>query len=190
MIQSTAPDRAHRFSPLTGHLGRKARKAVAVTDVISSDVFKSLEQEAARLNEASQRINDALRAVEQRLTALNLGIEVWHPSPILREEAVGNIAPYETTSQVVHVLGFARVGSKWGLAVKQMRIVRGFYQGDMNAQYENPFLHEDAELVLQLSREIRIAALGAIPDLLQTVKEQVTTTRQYVERAANQAEAF
>ena len=87
-----------------------------MTEVNLDSIFSSLQNSATQLNEASETANAALAEAEARLVALNIGIEVWHPTPLAVADSEYGRGPYETSEEVVDLLGFARVKGKWRLA--------------------------------------------------------------------------
>jgi len=155
------------------------------TEVDFQTIFASLESQSARLNEASDNANQSLAAVEARLVRLNIGLELWHTSPIDSTDSTGNLGPHETSSRTVQVLGFARVDGKWCLAVKPMRLVSGFYEGDTNCPFENRYLEGPTVPLLKASRATRIAGLAAIPDFLVEIGERMAATVSALENAAS-----
>lgn len=144
-----------------------------MTEVNFESIFSSLETNAARLSEASDNANRTLAAIEKRLTGLNIGLEVWHPEPIDEADAEGDIGAYKTVSRPVTVLGFARVDNKWCLALKPIRIVEGFHEGDFGCPFRNEFADGPATTVLGASRRLRLASLAMMPAFLQHLSENV-----------------
>jgi len=166
-------------------LGLTARKAEAMTEVDLQAVFPALEAQAARLNDASDNANRVLASVETRLVNLNIGLEVWYAPAIDSADSEGDLGPYKTSSRVIQVLGFARVDGKWCLAVKPIRVVSGFFQGDMDCPFENQYAAGPPSPLLKSSRGLRLAALRAMPKLLAQLNEQMASTIHDLEDAAN-----
>jgi len=147
-----------------------------MTEVDLETIFPALEAQAAQLNEASDHANRVLGAIEKRLVDLNIGLEIWYPEPLDRAVSEGDLGPNETSSRVVQVLGFARVDGKWSLAVKPIRLVSGFFQGDMNCPFQNEYAAGPQTPLLKSSRGLRIAALSAMPAFLVQLKKHVGST--------------
>jgi hypothetical protein len=143
------------------------------TEVGIQSLFPSLEAKAARLHAASESANELLARIESQLAQLNLGVEVWFERPIQSADSTGDHGPNETSSRVVQLLGFAKVEGKWALAVKPMRIVSGFFQGDMDCRFENPYADGPATPLLKASRALRISALTVMPEFLGEVDQRV-----------------
>ena len=156
-----------------------------MTEVNLNSIFSSLESQAAELNSASDTANQALADAEKRLVALNIGMEIWCPRPLECAEAEGGTGPYETIVEVVNLLGFARAEGKWCLAVKQVRRVSGFFEGDTNCPYTNEFLETPPAPLLKQSRSLRISALEALPEFLAQITEHVQSKVQEISVAAS-----
>ena len=152
-----------------------------MTEVSLSSVFPSLEAKAARLNKVSDDANHAIADIEKRIRELNLGLEVWHDKPIEREISEGDFSPHETSSRIARYLGFARIGGECCFAVKAIRYVSGFYEGDMSAPFENSYADGAPVPLLKSSRGLRIAALQAMPTFLQEVNEHVAAAINEIE---------
>src|ERR1700728_3797385 len=142
-----------------------------MTDVNIEDIFSALEAQATRLNEASAQANQSLASTEKRIVALNIGFEVWLDEPIFVGEREGGAGPYETSTTPIKVLGLARIDGKWVLAVKPMKYVDGFYEGDTSSPYRDQFADGEAIPVLSASRALRIAALQGLPQFLQKLSQ-------------------
>jgi hypothetical protein len=137
-----------------------------MSDLNIDELLPTLEHQAQRLNEASDRANAALAAVEKRLVRANIGLEYWHHIPLDASDTTGDLAPHATSEYTKQVFGFARIGGKWCLAVKAVRTVHGFYEGEMSQPYQNEFVDAEPTPLLSASRALRVAAVGAMPDFL------------------------
>jgi len=147
-----------------------------MTDVNLEDIFPALEAQATRLNEASAFANKTLAETEKRVVALNIGFEIWLDEPIFVGEPVGGVGPFETSTTPLKALGLARIDGKWVFAVKPMKYVDGFYDGDTGSPFRNQFVDGDAIPVLSASRAMRIAALQALPKFLDKLRQEVAST--------------
>src|SRR5580700_4578822 len=130
-----------------------------MTDINIEDIFSELEAQATRLNEASSQANQTLASTEKRVVALNIGFEVWLDQPIFIGEPEGGAGPYETSTTPIKVLGLARIDGKWVLALKPIKYVDGFFEGDTSSPFRNQYADGEAIPVLSASRALRIAAL-------------------------------
>ena len=153
-----------------------------MTDVNIDDFFPALEDQAARLNEASANANKTLAAIEKRIVALNIGFEVWLDEPIAIGAPAGSAGPFDISTTPIKALGIARIGGKWVLAVKPMKFVDGFYEGDTGSPYRNQYTDGEEIPVLSASRELRIAALQALPKFLHKLSQEMMAKTNGIER--------
>ncbi len=137
------------------------------------DLFSSLSDSASTLNNYSDSCNKKLKYAQERLSSLNIGLEYWLEEPIFRGDQTGNLDPHKTSIEKIKRLGFSRLSSHWVLAVKTVRCVSGFYQGDMSCPYTNEYVDDAPEPLLDSSREIRLAALKALPEFLAKYNDLV-----------------
>jgi hypothetical protein len=146
-----------------------------MTDVNLDSIFSSLSASASQLNETSERCNRTLRDAQARLVTMNIGLEHWHGRPIARTDKTGDIGPGDLETEFVTLLGFTKVLGKWCLAVKEMRLVSGFYEQDMDSPFQNSYVSREPSPLLDSPREIRLSALKVLPeflsDLVQVVQE-------------------
>lgn len=156
-----------------------------MTEVNFDSILSSLEAKAARLNEASDTANQVLASIEQRIAKLNIGLEVWHSEAVDEGDAEGDVGLHQTISRTLQFLGFARVGGKWCLALKPVRIVEGFYGGDLNCPYQNQFSAGPPIPLLGSSRKHRISALKVMPKFLAELLQHVSTTAAEIEETAD-----
>lgn len=149
-----------------------------------AQLFARLEERASRLNAVSDSLSATVKAVEDRLRRSNLGLEVWLTRALSGESVEG---PAGTESSRVHRLGWAKIDGEWALAVKQVRIERGFFEGDTSAPYLNEDWVGDPTRLSLASRGIRIAALDQVPELIKRMTEEAEaciTTIEGAERLA------
>ncbi|ROZ61491.1 hypothetical protein [Ramlibacter sp. WS9] len=155
------------------------------TEVGIQSLFPSLEAKAARLHTASDSANELLSSIESRLIQLNLGVEVWFSRPIDSTDQEGDIGPNETSSHVVQILGFAKAEGKWSLAVKPMRAVSGFFQGDMDCPFVNHYADGPVTPLLKASRALRISAMTVMPEFLVEIEKRVDELVDSLDGAAS-----
>jgi len=139
-----------------------------------SSIFSSLESQANALNRASDTANQTLIDAEEKLISLNIGVEQWFPKALESTDADGGINPHETTEHIEDILGFARVEGKWCFAVKKIKRVSGFYEGDMGCPYENQYIEAKPAPLLKQSRSLRINAIEVLPEFLEQILEHVS----------------
>lgn len=155
-------------------LAPSSRKVETMTETNLSSIFSSLESRANALNRASYTANQTLTDAEAKLVALNIGVEQWFPKALERTDADGGIGPHETTEHIEDVLGFARVDGKWCFAVKKIKRVSGFYEGDMTCPYENEYIEVNPVPLLKQSRSLRINAIEVLPEFLEQILVHVS----------------
>lgn len=68
--------------------------------------IEQLREAAASLNGASDALGETVKKIDEALKILNLGIEAWTREPSAVPSARGGL-----------YLGYAKVGSRWGLAI-------------------------------------------------------------------------
>jgi hypothetical protein len=119
--------------------------------------FRQLEVAATELNTVSDELGKAIAALDDALKPLNLGITTWVQFQGSIDENTGEYWARD--------IGYARVGSKWGIALRTR-------EGDMHwpdhEKEEWPF--SDAP------RALRIQSVEVLPELLDALIEEATTT--------------
>lgn len=153
-----------------------------MTEVAVRFALSALESQAGRLNEISDEVNKKLTEIENRIVSLNIGLEFWYSVPVHRDDSVGTFSYDDTTEQLIQVLGFARVDNKWCIAVKPIKLVKGFFEGDYNCPFENPYAAGKVVPLLQSSRDLRIASLAAMQDFLTKLTEHVQSVNRTIEK--------
>lgn len=152
---------------------------MAPKDVTS--LLRTFSNAANRLNAESDSANAIISAIERQLVQANVGIEVWLRRALLSTDAEGS-----TGGETVHTtnwLGFAKVDGEWCLATKPMRFVSGFFQGDTSCPYQNEYAAGDHIRLLRSSRQLRVAALDALPDLIELLTEEAERYTQTINDA-------
>src|SRR5438034_7677341 len=109
--------------------------------------FQKLETSAAKLNKVSDQLGESIAALDAALKRLNLGVPAW-------TKIAGAFDPNDS-SYWSHDLGYAKVGGKWGVA---LRTVHGD-AGDPESERVERWLFNDAP------RAMRLAAIDYIPAL-------------------------
>jgi hypothetical protein len=85
-----------------------------------------------RLNcyKISNNANEVIKSVENRLLRANIGMESWWDRGIMSADASNELGQYETGSYAQRLLGFTKLYDEWSLAVKTVRFVSGYVDGD------------------------------------------------------------
>ncbi len=120
---------------------------------------EALRHHAAKLNEASAELANAVAPIDVVLKELNLGVKAW--------------VSYDGVDDPIGVswedfLGYAKVGGRWGLALSRV----------VDNEHSEEWLFNDAP------RLMRVAAVRHIPTLLQKLGD---TSRQTTEEILQSA---
>lgn len=123
---------------------------------------------AKKLNQKSDELNSVISTINEKLNALNLGIEVWTSTPIQSGdyEYDHDTEPPQRYREVVY-LGYAEVGDEWQLAVKEALLETR--EDDNGRQYEDA-ANPKVRPLASASRRLRTAAMAELPDLLNGLK--------------------
>src|SRR5258706_14362677 len=94
-----------------------SQQKIAPTERIASS-FKKLAVASKDLNVAAAELGETISALDGALKKLNLGVSAWH-------EVAGK--EDEDGSYWSRDIGYARVGNKWGIALRRTWGNRDFY---------------------------------------------------------------
>ncbi|HWB15889.1 MAG TPA: hypothetical protein VG538_05730 [Vicinamibacterales bacterium] len=142
---------------------------------------------AKQLNQASDHVNAILKDLEAKLSAANIGLTFWFESkPLYQSDSRGDLSPSSTYEDVAEVLGYARIDGKWNLAVKKLRTVHGFYEGQMDCPWANTFADGDPMSLLKAPRETRLAAVRIIDEFIAAFTAMVNQTVGELEAASGE----
>ncbi len=142
------------------------------------EALVSLSRLAEKLNQTTDSYTQSLTAVEKQLREMNLGVEIWLE---VAETAKSGSPDRETSLR--KLLGYARLTDGWSLAVKNLRVERGYLQNDSERPWENIYDEDPPKSLLKASRDLRIAAAEHVPRLLETLETRVMELIQSVEQA-------
>jgi hypothetical protein len=145
-----------------------------------AQLFARFEERASHLNTVSNSLSATINAAEDRLRESNLGLEIWLVRALAGQSVEG---PAGTETSLVHRLGWAKIDGEWGLAVKTVRIERGFFEGDTSAPYMNEDWAGEPTSLSQASRALRIAALDQLPELIERMTEEAEDCISTIEGA-------
>jgi hypothetical protein len=152
--------------------------------------FAALSDVAARLNAKSDTVNQLIEQFQDKLRALNVGLEAW----VLLKSEPGSVVvpvpgPRLTTRQPAPAtpvtmeiaVGHARGDEGWGLFVRRIayKPQHGIFPP---ATGEVVSVAKWIKLV-DASRAIRVEALGAFPKLLEALKIAAESAVQTIENA-------
>ncbi len=138
--------------------------------------LKNLEATARELNIDSDKLNRIIASLNLKLAAMNLGFEGWLDQPLETSEIEPLYLSDEKQSYRHYetVLGYAEVEGKWQLALK----TTGFLDEVAEANDEPPPSQRlnipQLKSLLKASRQLRLKALAAMPDLLDALNERAS----------------
>ena len=144
---------------------KQGPKALPTEKVQAS--YKKLSLAAKSLNTASDEMGKAISILDAALQKLNLGVSAW----VLLS---GN-ENQETNDWWSRSLGYARIGDRWGIALRKAEGNFAFPEAD---SVESWLFNEGP-------RWMRTEAVGKIPELLVALQKQAEdTTKQITEKTA------
>lgn len=130
----------------------KEEKLAQYTSRVSSE-FESLAHTATTLNTTSDEMSRLVDLLDAKLKTLHLGVAAWHRVALNKKYA--------------DYLGYAKVGKKWGLAIKSVAI---------DEKGEEDHSIAEAWPFNEGPRQLRTLCVPAIPDLLQTLNQRAMET--------------
>jgi hypothetical protein len=133
--------------------------------------FSKLQLVASNLNQVSDGLRDAVAQIDVAIKDLNLGCSVW--------VIVTHHSDPDTEFFRNEDLGYAKVGGKWGIA---LRTVSGRL-GDESEDVEQ-WLFNDAP------RSLRISGIEKLPQLLERLAEDATAAAEKVRGSLAVAQDF
>ncbi len=154
-------------------------------------LLSELNETAQKLNDASDSINQTISSIEQKIVASNVGIEYWLGDlPVLEgDERHWQAFSPSTSSAVTHtaqtdtLLGFAKLGEGWRLAVAE-RNTETFPEYQDGEWVEREMIEFKPPTALwRGSRELRIRALEQMPALIKALSEQAKNALEVIARA-------
>ena len=148
---------------------------------------------ADQLNAETDCLDKALRGVEERLVAMGIATEVWCDESV-RETLWQDVLGYshDPTGELEYrhlELGFCQLGNEWGLGIRVVRLVKTFnsYGGEYLQTFDSG---SRIEPLLTARRELRLAAVSALPGLIYEITKAVEGALQTVRVAQALADSF
>jgi hypothetical protein len=153
------------------------------------DTINELSDLSRKLNEKSDKTNAVITKINKKLSALNLGLEVWLEWDLeddnYHKVFQGQIGLLPRQKSVTY-LGYCNVETGWQLATKTGCLIE-----DYDKDSEEVFT-ELTEVIfkplLKEARETRVKALPLVPRLLDRVKQQAESLIKSIDEAENVAE--
>ena len=129
--------------------------------------LEALSKLAPQLNKATDLYMAELKQIEEQLNRLNLGIELELEGTIQKSNSKNKYNDDGEAYGPFHsgwTIGYGKDSrGTWCLIVRE-------YEVDESS---NQWVEEDATPLLQVSRDLRIAAAEKIPDLLKVIEQEV-----------------
>lgn len=146
---------------------------------VESVGFDDLIPVARRLNTASDDLNSALQRIEERLNELGIGLDRFVPIPGTRDVISDgtNDRPEEWREYQV---GYDRLGERWALMTRRAHFVD---EPTMTAAPDDCWEFDEQKPLLRSSRDLRIKAVAAVPELLTVLKDEAEGVLNVVETA-------
>lgn len=140
-----------------------------------SALLKQLSSASQTLNEASNKLTEQIKQIEESLGSYNLGIVTWVDLRKTTEE----IDPSVPQIHRVERLGYSKRNGKWAL-----------YASSSVEEFED----DESWLLRDAPRDLRILAVDAIPRLLEAMvakaKELTVEVTSKTERAKTIAQSL
>ena len=160
-----------------------------MTEKEISRLFDELSEAAQTLNDESDTVTTLIHQFETRLNGLRIGVEAWVTMSEARKavrrpnsdaddlDDDGNPRTYSAEESVDVQLGFGRYFNDWRLLVRtaEWEKIDGGDWEEVTVERPTP--------LLEASRQIRIDALEAFPELLRELKKMVVALAAKVEAA-------
>jgi hypothetical protein len=143
-------------------------------------VLSSIDSSSKRLNKVSNNGNAVLKGIEDRLQIANIGLEVWWDKEPLDRMGSTDLRYDETACWRTQILGFARVGDDWCLAVRKMRNALYVFEGDEDRREA---IDDGPTALLRAPRNIRLAALRVMPTFLAYLAKEIESAANSIETA-------
>lgn len=149
----------------------------------NNDHLAQLSRIAQTLNQETDAYTESLTQLEKKLRQMNLGVEAWVP---LKESGMSGTPGRD--SSLLTVLGYAKTSDGWGFALRDVRVERGYFEGDESCPWENHYNEGEPTLLLKSSRELRIHAAKRIGDLLLALQAASNEALKALQEAKKIAE--
>ena len=140
-----------------------------------------LSSVAHRLNHETDALNWVIEDVGSQLQRMNLGVAVWDDTLLDAETEPSTEASLVRTRG--WVVGHVKIKETWRLAVKQVRVEKGFLQDDPAFPFSNVYDVAEPIPLLRASRMIRVQAVRRLEPLLDLLAVTVDSYVDDITRA-------
>ncbi len=144
---------------------------VSTVEAVGSS-FRRLQDSAANLNKVAEGLAQAISDVEHLLKRLNLGVEAW--VEINRQESSNG-------KFWAHEVGYARIGPRWCLAVRE---VEGHEAAEPDDWYTREYPFNESP------RRLRVDAVKKLPSLLNELAANADGTAKDLTKEVADAQQF
>jgi hypothetical protein len=142
-----------------------------------ADVISRIKQQAQTLNAKTDELNAAIERVESTLRESSPGVEFWwhrgHGGCLLGEETYQDDGHRWKDG---YILGYARVGDEWCLAVQ-------FLTGIIDGDTWDEVADGDAVPLKRAARRLRIEAIGYLKEFLDALSGAIDKMTEAIDRA-------
>ena len=145
---------------------------------------------AKTLNEKSDRANEIITSINQRLAELSFGLEVWHENHFV---SAGDTYYQNEDEDMtgpeyfdVVLLGYYRFDDGWQLALKS-GVIHRYIDAHYGSQVDEVTSSNRPTPLLKGSREERIRAMHLIPELLKQIEDLAEGVIADIDKAAEVA---
>jgi hypothetical protein len=150
--------------------------------MVETKSIAELADLAKQLNSRSDNINKSIKALNDQLAPLNLGLEFWHPRPIIssglryrRYPGVVEPERYEVDTY----LGYSKLENEWQLAINETTTT---YEWDEDEREQRSVEEMRYCPLLKASRDVRLAGVSCFDELIARLvdhtKEQLKTIQK------------
>jgi len=131
--------------------------------------FRQLSVEAAALNSASDQFTRTIRALDEAIKKLNVGLTVW---------VTFNTWASDGPDYSMDQIGYAKVKGEWGIALRSVDV----------DQIQD--LQEETGLWLfsDAPRELRLDAIAKLPELIAALSDAAAKTTEKVTKKMMEAQ--
>jgi len=148
--------------------------------------LRELKSVSSHLNKASDSLTSTLTQINDNLNKLNLGLTVWLDGPPLSSRLIEPSARYRKqhvySVEEREILGYAKLKNGWGLAVKEVTSIHGYFEGDDNCPFTND-MEGQARPLLDCSRDLRTRSVELLPELFKLLKEKAEHLIENLDKA-------
>lgn len=141
---------------------------------VAAGLLKQLSAVSQTINTASDQLNEQIKTIEEAIGSYNLGVSAWVDVRNVKKTDYTNMSPVEYTRQ--ESLGYEQENGKWCLKV--------------SAWIEEIETPAGTWRLLDAPREMRMAAVEAIPKLLEKLTEEAMKIAGRVEAQAARAKVI